>query len=100
MMASWAPSLERRRPRPSGDHRRRRPERGVLRLGRHIVSDRAFALLAQRLGELEQELAPRSLEDANEDRETVAVREVLNAGLAQDLDLLSAAAKRSHLSAH
>jgi hypothetical protein len=72
----------------------------VLRLGRHVVSDRDFALLAQRLGELEQELAPRSFEDTNEGLETLAPRAAVNARLAQDLDLLSAAAERSHLSAH
>jgi hypothetical protein len=65
-----------------------------------VVSDRDFVLLAQRLGTLEQELAPRSPGGTETDRDTFALREVVHARLARDLELLSAAAERSHLSAH
>jgi hypothetical protein len=100
MMASWAPRQERHLHRRARGTACSRSDRGVLRLGRHVVSDRDFVLLAQRLGELEQELAPRPVEETGEDRETFALREVVNARLARDLELLSAAAERSHLSAH
>jgi hypothetical protein len=65
-----------------------------------VVSDRDFVLLAQRLGEVEQELAPRSSDTTDADRDTLALREVVHARLARDVELLSAAAERSHLSAH
>jgi hypothetical protein len=64
------------------------------------MSDRDFVLLAQRLGELEQELAPRSRERYAQDRDTLALREVTHARVAGDLELLSAAAERARVSAH
>jgi hypothetical protein len=99
-MASWAPSHQRHRAPAPRDDVRRSPDHGVLRLGRHVVSDRDFVLLAQRLGEVEQELAPRSSDPTEADCDTSALREVVHARLARDLELLSAAAERSHLSAH
>jgi hypothetical protein len=65
-----------------------------------VVSDRDFVLLAQRLGQIEQELAPRASDATDAERDTLALREVVQARLARDLELLSAAAERSHLSAH
>jgi hypothetical protein len=64
------------------------------------MSDRDVVLLAQRLGELEQELAPRSRGQSRQDRDTHALREVAHARVAGDLELLSAAAERARLSAH
>jgi hypothetical protein len=99
-MASWAPSHRRHRPPAPRDEVRRSPDHGVLRLGRHVMSDRDFVLLAQRLGTLERELAPHSPGATEEDRHTFALRGVVHAGLERDLELLSAAAERSHLPAH
>jgi hypothetical protein len=99
-MASWAPSPKRHRPPAPRQDVRPGPVHHVLRLGRHVVSDRDFVLLAQRLGQIEQELAPRASDATDAERDTRALREVVQARLARDLELLSAAAERSHLSAH
>jgi hypothetical protein len=95
-MASWAPPLRANRPRRTApEPRRLRPDPGVLRLGRHVVSDRDIVLLAERLGDLEHLLAadpPRTVEETGAAEALRAAR----ARVARDLELVSTARERAH----
>ena len=91
-MASWAPPLRTSAARPTSQRSRRlRRELGVLRLGDHVVSDRDARLLAQRLDEVKRQLA------ANDDAGPLC--QAARGRVAEDLELVTAALRRSHLSA-
>jgi hypothetical protein len=86
-MASWSPGSEARR----AHH-----DRGVLRLGGHLVRDAQVLDLADRLVECEHRLANRPLDDrANETPDGRRLLDATRACVARDLEVLSAALERS-----
>ncbi len=70
----------------------------MLRLGRHVVSDRDARLLAQRLSDAEQRLAVDAAELPGADGGTQALCNAARARVAEDLELVAAALERSQQS--
>jgi hypothetical protein len=97
-MASWSPPLQTAR-RPGRDTAEHRPrQRGVLRLGQRVVSDRDARLLARRLVEAKHQLAIEAARTAPTDDTARALCDAARARVADDLELVSAALERSQQS--
>ena len=92
-MASWAPPLRPPR-RAQREPERRRPDARVLRVGRHVVSDRDLLVLAYRLRALEHEL------DATVARDDEALQARAHECVARDLEVVTTALRRARLPAH
>jgi hypothetical protein len=68
----------------------------VLRLGRHVVSQRDARILAEHLGEAREHLAVDAARLSATDAPAGALCEAARARVSGDLELVAAALERSH----
>jgi hypothetical protein len=97
-MASWVPP-PRELP-PAAPLGTTDPHGDLVRLGGHVVADRDAVVLAERLAELEDDLARRAAREHPENRGLALICRLARDRLARDLELLNAALERSRLTAH